>query len=62
MNFAGYWIIGLPLGAVLCFALRRGLSGLWMGLTLALILIALLLCTRWLKDSRRPLKSAQAAA
>ena len=62
MNFAGYWIIGLPLGAVLCFALRRGLSGLWMGLTLALILIALLLCTRWLKDSRRQLAPATTPA
>jgi len=55
MNFAGYWILGLPLGAFLCFGLRWGLSGLWLGLTLALIVIALLLCARWLRDSRTPL-------
>ena len=55
MNFAGYWILGLPLGALLCFGFHWGLSGLWLGLTLALITIALLLCTRWLRDSRRPL-------
>ena len=55
MNLAGYWVLGLPLGAFLCFGLRWGLSGLWLGLTLALIVIALLLCSRWLKDSRKPL-------
>jgi MATE family multidrug resistance protein len=55
MNFAGYWILGLPLGALLCFGFHWGLSGLWLGLTLALITIALLLCARWLRDSRKPL-------
>jgi multidrug resistance protein, MATE family len=49
INFAGYWLFGLPLGALLCFALRHGLSGLWIGLTVALITIALLLCSRWLR-------------
>jgi MATE family multidrug resistance protein len=58
MNFAGYWIIGLPLGALLCFRMRWGLSGLWSGLTLALILIALLLMERWRTDA----KAAVAAA
>jgi MATE family multidrug resistance protein len=60
MNFAGYWIFGLPLGAVLCFVFGWGLAGLWIGLTVALITIALLLCTRWLRDSRRivPAKTA----
>lgn len=53
MNFAGYWIFGLPLGAVLCFVFGWGLAGLWIGLTVALISIALLLCMRWLRDSRR---------
>jgi MATE family multidrug resistance protein len=47
MNFAGYWLFGLPLGAWMCFRLRWGLSGLWIGLTLSLILIALLLVRRW---------------
>jgi len=53
MNLAGYWILGLPLGALLCFEMKWGLSGLWTGLTLALILIAVWLCLRWLKDSAR---------
>jgi multidrug resistance protein, MATE family len=46
-NFAGYWLFGLPLGAVMCFRLKWGLPGLWIGLTLALIAIALLLLHRW---------------
>jgi MATE family multidrug resistance protein len=52
MNFAGYWILGLPFGALLCFHLKWGLAGLWTGLTVSLILIALVLIARWLNDSR----------
>ena len=59
MNFAGYWTLGLPLGALLCFVLRWGLSGVWIGLTVALILIALLLCARWLRDSDRLVAAAE---
>jgi MATE family multidrug resistance protein len=54
INLAGYWVLGLPLGALLCFPLHWGLSGIWMGLTLALVTIALVLGARWLKDARRP--------
>ena len=53
MNFAGYWLLGLPLGAWLCFRLRWGLAGLWMGLTLALVLIASVLVRRW-KSAQMP--------
>ena len=53
MNFAGYWILGLPFGALLCFYFKWGLSGLWTGLTVSLILIALVLIARWLSDSRK---------
>jgi multidrug resistance protein, MATE family len=52
-NFAGYWLFGLPLGAVMCFKLKWGLSGLWTGLTLALIVIASLLLRRWQSASVR---------
>ncbi len=55
MNLTAYWILGLPIGALLCFRLKWGLSGLWTGLTLSLILIALVLIARWMKDSKKPL-------
>lgn len=51
LNFAGYWLFGLPLGAVLCFKMRWGLSGLWIGLTVALITIAVLMLLRWRSSS-----------
>jgi MATE family multidrug resistance protein len=61
INLGGYWFFGLPLGALLCFPLKWGLSGLWIGLTLALITIAVVLCARWMRDSRRPMVGAAQA-
>ncbi|HTB97374.1 MAG TPA: MATE family efflux transporter [Terracidiphilus sp.] len=52
-NFVGYWILGLPLGLTLCFILRWGIYGTWIGLTLALVVISLSLLFRWRKESRR---------
>jgi MATE family multidrug resistance protein len=52
-NLVGYWVLGLPLGLTLCFVLRRGIFGLWIGLTLALIIIATTLLARWRRDSAR---------
>jgi len=42
-HFTAYWIIGLPLGAWLCFHRGWGAFGLWAGLSLALILIGIVL-------------------
>ncbi|HEY1803606.1 MAG TPA: MATE family efflux transporter [Terracidiphilus sp.] len=50
-NLVGYWVLGLPLGFFLCFGLKWGIYGLWIGLTLALVVIALVLIARWRKDS-----------
>ncbi|MFC5864964.1 MATE family efflux transporter [Acidicapsa dinghuensis] len=52
-NFIGYWILGLPLGLILCFVLKWGIYGTWIGLTLALIIISLLLLRRWRHSSSR---------
>jgi len=52
-NLVGYWVLGLPLGMTLCFALHWGIYGLWIGLTVALILIASTLLARWHRDSTR---------
>jgi MATE family multidrug resistance protein len=46
-NFVGYWLIGLPLGAFLCFKSRLGALGMWIGLCLALILIGSVLVSVW---------------
>jgi MATE family multidrug resistance protein len=50
-NLAGYWLLGLPLGMTLCFVLHWGIYGLWIGLSVALILIATTLLARWQHDS-----------
>jgi MATE family multidrug resistance protein len=52
-NLVGYWVLGLPLGLFLCFVLHWGIYGLWVGLTLALIVIASTLLLRWHRDSTR---------
>lgn len=52
-NLIAYFVLGLPLGFFLCFVLHWGIYGLWIGLTLALIVVALALLARWKKDSAR---------
>ena len=46
-HFTAYWIVGLPLGAWLCFRRGWGALGLWIGLSLALILIGIVLLIVW---------------
>jgi len=48
-HFTAYWIIGLPLGAWLCFRRSWGALGLWIGLSVALILIGIVLLIVWRK-------------
>ena len=52
-HFTAYWLIGLPLGAWLCFRRHWGALGLWIGLSLSLILIGMLLLLFWRRVSRR---------
>jgi MATE family multidrug resistance protein len=47
VNLAGYWAIGLPLGAYLCFRRGGGALGMWVGLCLALVLIGSILVGVW---------------
>ncbi|HTV09884.1 MAG TPA: MATE family efflux transporter [Candidatus Aquilonibacter sp.] len=42
-----YWIVGMPLGALLCFHFHLGAAGLWLGLMTALIGAAIILLTVW---------------
>jgi multidrug resistance protein, MATE family len=52
-HLIAYWVIGLPLGAWLCFHLGWGAFGLWSGLSLALILIGIVLLFAWIRAVRR---------
>jgi MATE family multidrug resistance protein len=51
VNFIGHWFLGLPVGYVLCFQLGWGVQGLWIGLSIGLILAALVLTVVWWKRS-----------
>jgi MATE family multidrug resistance protein len=43
----GWWLVGLPLGAWLCFGRGWGVRGLWYGLSAGLISIACVLAVAW---------------
>jgi len=53
VNLAGYWLIGLPLGAWLCFSRKMGAAGMWLGLCLALVLIGIILLAAWSRVVKR---------
>ena len=46
-NLVGHWLIGLPIGYTLCFRWGWGVTGLWVGLCLGLMAVALLLLWVW---------------
>lgn len=58
-HLLGYWAIGLPVGAYLCFRRGWGVPGLWGGLSLALILIGIVLLFAW-RGKIRAISGAQA--
>jgi MATE family multidrug resistance protein len=47
-----YWLVGLPLGAYLCFRAGWGAVGLWTGLCVALILMGSALLYLWRRRER----------
>ena len=59
VNLGGYWVVGLPMGYALCFGIGLGVSGLWWGLTVALIAIAITLLWLWNRRSAQTPKSRQ---
>ncbi len=52
---AGYWGVGLPLGALLAFPLGLRAPGVWLGLTAGIFAVAGLLFVRWRQRLRGPL-------
>lgn len=53
LNLIGHWLIGLPVGYILCFNRGWGVAGLWTGLSVGLILIGSSLLGVWSYRSRR---------
>lgn len=51
-GLVAYWFLGLPLGAVLAFRGNLGVLGLWIGLSLGLILTGVVLLGVWSRRSR----------
>lgn len=46
-NLFGHWLIGLPVGYILCFSFELGTVGLWIGLSIGLIVIGSGLMYAW---------------
>jgi MATE family multidrug resistance protein len=61
-HFSAYWLIGLPLGAYLCFRRHWGALGLWVGLSLSLILIGIFLLLFWRRRALHLLSSSDCDA
>jgi MATE family multidrug resistance protein len=51
-NIVGHWVLGLPIGYALCFVFGWGVAGLWLGLSLGLVFVSVILTTVWWKRSR----------
>ena len=50
-NLAGHWVIGLPLGYLLCFRWGYGVVGLWWGLSSGLIICGVGLLAAWMRKA-----------
>jgi MATE family multidrug resistance protein len=58
-HLGGYWIVGLPVAYVLCFSYGWGVTGIWVGLTGALIAVGLILLVAWHRESRAGLRTVR---
>src|SRR5262249_34112555 len=52
-NLGGHWIVGLPLGYLLCFRRGDGVVGLWWGLSVGLIIGGVALLAGWTRKRSR---------
>ena len=51
VNFVGHWVLGLPVGYILCFTFGMGVAGLWIGLSTGLIVCGVALTWYWHRRS-----------
>ena len=49
VNVIGHWVLGLPIGYALCFSFGWGVPGLWIGLSIGLVVTAVVLVGVWWK-------------
>jgi len=53
VNLIAHWVIGLPTGYLLCFVVGWGVYGLWVGLSLGLIVTGVILFWVWTAKIRQ---------
>src|SRR5205085_5560654 len=53
VHLLGYWIIGVPLGAMFGFKIGWGATGFWIGLCVGLVLIGSILVFAWIRLIRQ---------
>jgi len=53
ITFLAYWVLGVPVGYVLGIHYKMGVSGVWYGLTLGLMVASLLLFIRFQRMSKK---------
>jgi MATE family multidrug resistance protein len=53
VNLIAHWLIGLPTGYLLCFVIGWGVYGLWVGLSLGLIVTGVILFWVWIVKIRQ---------
>lgn len=52
LSLVGYWVVGLPAALLLAFPLHLGAVGMWLGITLGLLFIAIALQLKIRSESR----------
>jgi MATE family multidrug resistance protein len=60
VNLVAHWLIGLPTGYLLCFVIGWGVYGLWVGLSLGLIVVGIILLYVWMTKIRHYRESGEA--
>jgi MATE family multidrug resistance protein len=59
VNVVGHWVLGLPTGYVLCFWSGWGVMGLWVGLSIGLVFVSVVLLAVWSHRTRMMQNPAQ---
>src|SRR5687768_2588700 len=52
VNLLAHWFVGLPISYTLCFIIGWGVYGLWVGLSLGLIIVGVILLYVWTRKIR----------